>query len=290
MGTEQQVSVGRSGRGVLHRVGRIINYVLLACVTLVFMAPLIWALSTSLKPPDEVFSQRTQLIGSEIRWSNYVEAFRFAPFGRYLVNSLVVALVGTVIVMIVSSLGAYAFSRLRFRGRDVLFVLFLGTVMIPQEVLIVPMYWLMQRFGWVDSYPALVLPFSFGAFGTFLLRQFFLSIPEDLEEAARIDGAGAFRTFWYVALPLARPAVAVLGVFTFITFWGSYLWPLVVINDVNEKGTIPIGLAQFVGTQTARYDLMMAASLMAMIPMIAVVVILQKHLVRGVMLTGMGGR
>lgn len=290
MGTEQQVTARRSGRGVLHRVGRIINYVLLACVTLVFMAPLIWALSTSLKPPDEVFSQRTQLIDSEIRWSNYVEAFRFAPFGRYLVNSLVVALVGAVIVMIVSSLGAYAFSRLRFRGRDVLFVLFLGTVMIPQEVLIVPMYWLMQRFGWVDSYPALVLPFSFGAFGTFLLRQFFLSIPEDLEEAARIDGAGAFRTFWYVALPLARPAVAVLGVFTFITFWGSYLWPLVVINDVNEKGTIPIGLAQFVGTQTARYDLMMAASLMAMIPMIAVVVILQKHLVRGVMLTGMGGR
>ena len=139
-------------------------------------------------------------------------------------------------MVVASSLSAYAFARLRFRGREQLFVLFLGTLMVPQEVLIVPMYWLMQSLGWVDSYQALILPWAFTAFGTFLLRQFFLTVPAELEDAARVDGAGPFRIFFRIMLPLARPALAVLAVFTFIAYWGSFLWPLIVIEQRRDQG------------------------------------------------------
>ncbi|MER7249677.1 carbohydrate ABC transporter membrane protein 2 (CUT1 family) [Kribbella rubisoli] len=267
-----------------------VSHTLLIIVAIVFLGPLVYAVSTSLKPADEVFTPTPHLFGSEIRWKNYADAFTFAPFDRYFLNSLFVAVAGTLVVVAASSLSAYAFARLKFRGREQLFVLFLGTLMVPQEVLIVPMYWLMQSLGWVDSYWALILPWAFTAFGTFLLRQFFLTVPAELEEAARVDGCGPFGSFFRIMLPLARPAIAVLTVFTFISFWGSFLWPLIIINSVEDKGTVPLGLAQFVGQQGTQWNLMMAASVMAMIPTVLLVVLLQKHLVRGLLVTGLGGR
>jgi multiple sugar transport system permease protein len=267
-----------------------VSHTLLVIVAIVFLGPLVYAVSTSLKPADEVFTPTPHLFGSEIRWKNYADAFTFAPFDRYFLNSLMVAVAGTLVVVAASSLSAYAFARLKFRGREQLFVLFLGTLMVPQEVLIVPMYWLMQALGWVDSYWALILPWAFTAFGTFLLRQFFLTVPAELEEAARVDGCGPFGSFFRIMLPLARPAIAVLTVFTFISFWGSFLWPLIIINSVEDKGTVPLGLAQFVGQQGTQWNLMMAASIMAMIPTVLLVVLLQKHLVRGLLVTGLGGR
>lgn len=267
-----------------------VSHTLLVIVAIVFLGPLVYAVSTSLKPADEVFTPTPHLFGSEIRWKNYADAFTFAPFDRYFLNSLLVAVAGTLVVVAASSMSAYAFARLKFTGREQLFVLFLGTLMVPQEVLIVPMYWLMQALGWVDSYWALILPWAFTAFGTFLLRQFFLTIPAELEEAARVDGCGPFGTFLRIMLPLARPAIAVLTVFTFISFWGSFLWPLIIINSVEDKGTVPLGLAQFVGQQGTQWNLMMAASVMAMIPTVLLVVLLQKHLVRGLLVTGLGGR
>ncbi len=267
-----------------------ISHILLIVVAILFLGPLVYAVSTSLKPADEVFTPTPELFGSEIRWQNYADAFTFAPFGRYLLNSLFVALVGTLVVVVASSLSAYAFARLKFRGREQLFVLFLGTLMVPQEVLIVPMYWLMQSLGWVDSYWALILPWAFTAFGTFLLRQFFMTVPTELEEAARVDGCGPFGSFLRIMLPLARPAIAVLTVFTFISFWGSFLWPLIIVNSVAEKGTVPLGLAQFIGQQGTQWNLMMAASVMAMLPTVLLVILLQKHLVRGLLVTGLGGR
>ncbi|WP_371404432.1 carbohydrate ABC transporter permease [Kribbella sp. NBC_00662] len=267
-----------------------VSHTLLVIVAIVFLGPLVYAVSTSLKPADEVFTPTPHLFGSEIRWKNYADAFTFAPFDRYFLNSLFVAVAGTLVVVAASSLSAYAFARLKFRGREQLFVLFLGTLMVPQEVLIVPMYWLMQSLGWVDSYWALILPWAFTAFGTFLLRQFFLTVPAELEEAARVDGCGPFGSFFRIMLPLARPAIAVLTVFTFISFWGSFLWPLIIINSVEDKGTVPLGLAQFVGQQGTQWNLMMAASIMAMIPTVLLVVLLQKHLVRGLLVTGLGGR
>jgi multiple sugar transport system permease protein len=275
---------------VARKVRSGVSHTLLVIVAIVFLGPLVYAVSTSLKPADEVFTPAPHLFGSEIRWKNYADAFTFAPFDRYFLNSLFVAVAGTLVVVVASSMSAYAFARLKFRGREQLFVLFLGTLMVPQEVLIVPMYWLMQSLGWVDSYWALILPWAFTAFGTFLLRQFFLTVPAELEEAARVDGCGPFRSFLRIMLPLARPAIAVLTVFTFISFWGSFLWPLIIINSVEDKGTVPLGLAQFVGQQGTQWNLMMAASIMAMIPTVLLVVLLQKHLVRGLLVTGLGGR
>ena len=272
------------------RIRSSVSHILLIIVAILFLGPLLYAVSTSLKPADEVFTPTPHLFGSEIRWQNYVDAFTFAPFGRYFLNSLFVALAGTLVVVIASSLSAYAFARLRFRGREQLFVLFLGTLMVPQEVLIVPMYWLMQSLGWVDSYWALILPWAFTAFGTFLLRQFFLTVPAELEEAARVDGCGPFGTFLRIMLPLARPAIAVLTVFTFISFWGSFLWPLIIVNSVETKGTVPLGLAQFSGQAGTQWNLMMAASVLAMLPTVLLVILLQKHLVRGLLVTGLGGR
>ncbi len=268
----------------------IVSHGLLVVVAVLFAAPLVFALGTSLKPENEVFTVPPTLVGTQVQWDNYVEAFQFAPFAQYFFNSFLVSIIGTTVVVVASSLAAFAFARLRFRGRNVLFVLFLGTLMVPQEVLIVPMYWLMQTLGWVDSYQALILPWAFTAFGTFLLRQFFLTVPNELLDAARVDGAGPFSTFFRVMLPLARPALAVLAMFTFIAYWGSYLWPLIVIDTVNSKGTVPLGLTQFIGQQGTQWNLMMAASMLAMIPSVLLVVLLQKHLVRGLLTTGFGGR
>ena len=268
----------------------VISHFLLVAVALLFAAPLLYALGTSFKPPDEVFTRPPTLVGSELRFENYIDAFRFAPFGQYFFNSLLVAITGTAVVLAVSSLSAFAFARLRFRGRELLFVLFLGTLMVPQEVLIVPMYWLMQTLGWVDSYQALILPFAFTAFGTFLLRQFFLTVPAELADSARVDGGGPFTVFFRIMLPLSRPALAVLAMFTFIAFWGSFLWPLIVIDTIDVKGTVPLGLSSFMSQQGTQWNLMMAASILAMVPSVVLVVLLQKNLVRGLLTTGFGGR
>ncbi|MCW5954810.1 MAG: carbohydrate ABC transporter permease, partial [Propionibacteriaceae bacterium] len=160
----------------------------------------------------------------------------------------------------------------------------------PQEVLVIPMFVVMQWFGWVNTYQSLIFPWAFTAFGTFLMRQFFRGIPYELEEAARVDGAGPVRTFLQVILPLAGPAVAVLAVFTFLNFWNSYLWPLITVNDYATLGTLPIGLASFATQTGTRWDLQMAASIISMIPTTALVIALQKHLVKGIATSGLGGR
>jgi multiple sugar transport system permease protein len=152
------------------------------------------------------------------------------------------------------------------------------------------MYWLMQVLGWVDSYQALILPFAFTAFGTFLLRQFFLTVPAELVDSARVDGAGLFNIFFRIMLPLSRPAIAVLAMFTFIGYWGSLLWPLIVIDNVDVKGTVPLGLNQFIAQQGTQWNLMMAAAMLAMVPSVLLVVLLQKNLTRGLLTTGFGGR
>ncbi|GAA4431557.1 carbohydrate ABC transporter permease [Georgenia halophila] len=270
--------------------GLVVAYVCVVLASIVFAVPLIYALFSALKPNDQIFAVPPTLVGDELRWENFAAVFRFGPFWTYIGNSFFVAIAGTLVVNIVSTTAGYAFGRLRWRGRDAVFVLFLVTLMVPQEVLVVPMFQLMQWFGWVNTPQALILPFAFTAFGTFLMRQFFRGIPYDLEEAARVDGAGPLRTFFSIILPLARSAVAVLTVFTFISFWNSYLWPLIVVNDYGYLGTLPIGLATFSGQFGTRWDLQMAASVISMVPTAILVIALQKHLVKGIATAGIAGR
>ncbi|MFC9424372.1 carbohydrate ABC transporter permease [Streptomyces sp. NPDC056987] len=278
------------GAGAGSRVRRAIGYVLLCLIALLFMAPLIYMVATSLKPDSETFSNPPTLWGSAIQWQNYADVFTYLPFARFILNGVLVATLGTAVNLAVAAFSGYAFSRLRWRGRNLVFLLFLVTLMIPQDVLVIPMYVMMQGVGWVDTFQALILPWAFTALGAFLVRQFFLTVPQELDDAARVDGAGTVRTFFSVMLPLARPTLAVLAVFTFISYWNSFLWPLVVINDVDARATIPLGLQAFFGQQGSQWNLVMAASVVSMLPTVIILVLLQKHLVRGIVTSGLGGR
>ena len=258
-------------------------------VALLFLVPIIWMVLSALKPSAEVFTVPPALFGTEIKFSNFAEAWNYLPFGRFILNTIFVAGIGTLITLTASAMSAYAFARLNFRFRGGLFVLYLSTLIVPQEVIVIPMFLIMQELGWVNSYKALILPWAFTAFGTFLLRQFFLTIPIELEEAAKIDGAGHIRILRSIIIPIAAPAIAVLAVFTFISYWNSFLWPLIIVNDTNQM-TVPLGLQLFLGQQGQRWELLMAAATISMVPTVLLVVLLQKYLVRGIALSGLGGR
>jgi len=271
------------------RVTSVVSQILLSLVALLFLVPIIWMLLSALKPSAEVFTTPPTLFGSEVKFSNFVEAWNYLPFGRFILNTVFVAGIGTLITLVASAMSGYAFARLNFRFRGGLFVLYLSTLIVPQEVIVIPMFLVMQRLGWVNSYQALILPWAFTAFGTFLLRQFFLTIPRELEEAAKIDGCGHIRILRSVIIPIAAPALAVLAVFTFISYWNSFLWPLIIIND-TAKMTVPLGLDLFLGQQGQRWELLMAAATISMVPTVILVLALQKYLVRGIALSGLGGR
>ncbi len=272
------------------RIRLVFAHITIYIAALIFISPIIYAFFSALKPNSEMFSMPPTLVGSQIKWSNFADVFTYGPFLTYIGNSFFVAISGTLVVLVVSTMAGYAFGRLRWKGRDAVFVIFLATLMVPQEVVVIPMFIVMQWFGWVDSYQALILPFAFTAFGTFLMRQFFRGIPFELEEAARIDGAGPIRSFLQIILPLSKSAVAVLTVFTFLSFWNSYLWPLIVTVDYTAHGTLPVGLASFSGLQGTRWDLQMAAAIISMVPTTVLVIALQKHLVKGIAMAGLGGR
>lgn len=281
------------GREPLTKRGRVrlvFAHIAVYVAAAIFVSPIVYAFFSALKPNSEMFSMPPTLIGSEVRWSNFVDVFAYGPFLTYIGNSFFVSITGTLVVLAVSTTAGYAFGRLRWKGRDAVFVIFLATLMVPQEVLVIPMFQVMQWFGWVDTYQSLILPFAFTAFGTFLMRQFFRGIPFELEEAARVDGAGPIRSFLQIILPLAKSAVAVLSVFTFLSFWNSYLWPLIVTVDYAAHGTLPVGLASFSGLQGTRWDLQMAAAIISMVPTTVLVIVLQKHLVKGIAMAGLGGR
>ena len=271
------------------RVGSIVSHTLLVIIALLVLFPFFWMVSTALKPNSQVFEFPPAFIPSSIQWGNFVEAWTYLPFGRFITNTLVVAIGGTFLVMLTSSLAAYAFARLHFPGRDAIFVLYLGTLMIPQAVLVVPQFFLIKDLGWINTYQALILPGAFTAFGTFLLRQFFKGIPLELEEAAKIDGCSRLRILFQIILPLSTAALGVLGLFTFIAFWNNFLWPLIVVNT-PDQATIPLGLQMFQGQHAQAWNYMMAGATISIIPGLILLIFVQKYLVKGISLTGLGGR
>jgi multiple sugar transport system permease protein len=279
--------VVRRSRAAVART--VLSQTLLSLIALLFLAPIIWMVLSALKPSAEVFTVPPRPFGSSIEFGNFAEAWNYLPFGRFILNTIFVASVGTAITLVASALSAYAFARLNFRFRGGLFVLYLSTLIVPQEVIVIPMFLVMKEIGWVNSYKALILPWAFTAFGTFLLRQFFLTVPKELEEAAKLDGCGHLRILSRIFVPVAAPAFAVLAVFTFIGYWNSFLWPLITVNDTSRM-TVPLGLQLFLGQQGQRWELLMAASTIAMVPTVVLVLALQKYLVKGIMLSGLGGR
>ena len=267
----------------------ILSIVLISVVAIIFITPLVYMVSTSLKPKDEVLQNTAALIGSYLDWSNYSRAWNAFPFGRYLFNSIFIGVATTALTLVTSAMAAYAFARLRFRGRDKLFFAYLATLMIPLQVTIIPLYIILRVLGWHDTYAALIIPPAFTAFGVFMLRQFFLSIPMEIEEAARIDGCGRFRIFSVIILPMSKPGLGALAIFTFVNSWKSFFWPLIVTAS-DELKTLPLGLYTFSGQYGTDWSALMAATGISIIPGVIFYVIFQKSLVQGIALSGMGGR
>lgn len=253
------------------------------------LLPFLWMVSTSLKLPREIFTFPPTWIPSEFAWSNYTKALTAMPFGRFYLNSFAVAIAVTLLTILTSALAAFAFARLRFRGRDTLFLIYLATLMIPFTVLLIPNFVLIRQFNWYDSYQALILPPAFSAFATFLLRQYFRGIPQELDDAARMDGASSFRIWWQIIMPNSAPVIAALAIFVFLGNWNEFLWPLVVTNS-PEMRTIPVGLSAFQGQFNVRWELLMAAAVVAMLPIIVVYLFAQQWFIKGITITGMGGR
>ncbi len=269
-------------------IGRVFLYIFLIGASLIMVVPFVWMISTSLTVDQYVLSPTPTLLPNPATLDSYRRLFDLLNVGTMLVNSVIVAVLTTAGQVLTSSMAAYAFARMQWRGRNAVFVLYLITLMVPSQVTIVPLFILMRLLGWVNTYQALILPGLFSAFGTFLLRQSFMSVPRELEEAAFLDGASHWTVFRQVVLPLSGPALATLTVFSFMGSWNAYLWPLFVARD-SAIYTLPVGLAQLYGEHLTQWNLVMAGAVISIIPILLVYLFAQKAFVRGIALTGIKG-
>lgn len=260
-------------------------YAALLLGAVVMLAPLIWMVLASLKSLPEILTYPPTLLPKSLRTANYETVLTQSNYPRYFVNSIIVAVVSVVSILFTSSLAGYAFAKFRFPGRDLLFILVLATLMIPFQVRVIPLYVLASDLGLLNSYAGLVLPSLVDAFGIFLMRQFIQSIPTDLMDAARADGASEPRIFVSIVLPLVKPALAALAIFTLIVSWESFLWPLLVASS-TDLYTLPLGLSQFAGKFLTRVDLQMAASTLTVLPLLVVFLVMQRRFIEGIATTG----
>jgi multiple sugar transport system permease protein len=279
---------GMGKRGVMKAVLPIIISIVLFLLACSMLIPFIWMISTSLMSELEVYQFPPKFLPTSWRWSNFIEAMTLQPFGRFFLNSAIVAAASVIGQLIFCSMAAYAFARLPFRGREKLFALYLSTMMIPAIVTIIPAFLIINAFGWMNTYWALFTPTLSSVWGIFLLRQFFQTIPKDLEDAARVDGASEFTIFWKIVMPLSKPALATLAIFAFMGSWKDFLWPLIVTNR-NDMRTVEVGIANFSSLYTTDWPHQMAAAVIVMLPIIVVFIFAQKYFVRGITLTGLKG-
>ena len=264
-------------------------YAVLGTTAVVVMMPYLWMISTSLKGKRELFTYPPTWIPHIFRFQNYVDAWNAAPFGRYFVNSVFVAVAVTVGQLITCSLAAFAFARMNFKGKNFMFALFLSTTMISTQVTLVPSYLVLKNLHWLDTYQGLIVPFLASAFGVFMLRQQFMTLPRDLEDAAKLDGCGRLRFLWEIVLPLSKPVLASQALFAFMGNWNSYLWPLVVTTSKNMR-TLQIGLRYFVSQEGGtQWGLFMAATVFVSLPVVIFYFIIQKSFVEGIAATGLKG-
>ncbi len=269
-------------------VGPLLSHIVLILGSLAFIVPFLWMLLTSLKTLGESTHVPPIIIPANAQWGNYSAVLATLPFLQFYINTILMAAGRTLGQLVFCSLAAYAFARIEFPGRDALFVIALSALMIPTYLLLLPQYLIMKDLGWLNSLQALIVPGLFSAFGTFLLRQFFLTIPKELDEAARIDGANHFQIYWQLILPLARPALIALSIFVVLWSWNDLMWPLVV-NDSVEKMTLSVGLASLQGEHLANFPILMAGAVMAVWPMLVIFITLQRYFVEGIAITGLKG-
>ncbi|SRR5579883_1217805 len=271
------------------RVGRVLIYVNLIVGAVVLMFPLYWLISASLKPLDEISAFPIIWVPSRLVWENYVNLFQTVPIVTYLQNSLFVAATSMIGTTFSSSLVGYSFARLRFPGRGVLFIMALSTLMVPSWVTLIPQFIMFKTFGWLDSFSPLIVPQLFAQpAALFLMRQFFLTLPIEIEDAAKIDGCGYFRIFWSIALPLVKPAVIAISVFSFLYNWNDFLNPLIYLQS-PEHFTLPLGLAALQSQYQTHFELIMGGSVIAALPCILLFFVCQRWFIQGIVVTGVKG-
>lgn len=263
-------------------------YIILVLGCIITLLPFLWMISTSLKPFNEIFLMPPKWIPSKIMWKNYGEVQSKIPLLKYFFNSVFITLGITLGTLITTILAAFAFSKVRFWGRDVIFSIFIGTMMIPGEVILIPNYITISKVGWMNSYKALIIPWTVSVFSIFLLRQFFFTIPEPLYRAAKIDGCSDFKFLWTIMVPLSKPALITIALLRIINSWNEFLWPLIVTNIPNMR-TLPVGLMTFTSEAGADSHLLMAAATMIIIPILIVYFVLQKYIISGMTKSGIKG-
>lgn len=261
-------------------------HMLLLVSAAVVLLPYYLMVVTSVKPLREVFTDPFTWIPSRLAWENYVDAWKHAPFARYFLNSIIISVTETVGVLVTSALASYAFARMRFAGRELLFTLFLGTLMVPGEVQLVPNYITIARLGWLNTYNALIIPWLASVFGIFFMRQFFATIPQELQDAATIDGASHLTFLWRVVVPLSKPAFITVALLSFLGSWNALLWPLIVTNT-PEMRPIMVGLLSFQGEWGTQPRLLMAAATFSVAPVLVLFFILQRYFIQGIARAGM---
>jgi len=284
--TQKKTFLSRRAREGLKRI---IIHTVLIVGAIFLMVPLAWMVSTSLKDLGAVFYFPPKWIPDPPRWGNYVEIFRVVPFGLYIRNTAMITIADVIGKVLSCSLVAFSFARLRWRGRDVLFLIMLSTMMLPHQVTLIPQFILYRELGWIDTFLPLILPNWFGGpFLTFLLRQFFMTIPLDLDDAARIDGASIFDIYWRIILPLSKPALAAVAIFMFNGSWNDFFGPLIYLHS-QQKYTIALGLRSFQEQNYTEWNLLMGASLIAMVPVLVIFFFAQKYFIQGIVFTGVKG-
>lgn len=264
-------------------------YAALTAISLVMLVPFLWMLSTSFKEPQDIFTYPPQLFPSTFKWENYIDVFSLIPFERFYFNSVYISLVVVVGTVFFASLAGYAFAKIPFWGRNFVFLVLLSAMMIPHEVTAIPMFLFMRDLNWIDTHLPLILLPIFGAggvFGIFVMRQFFITVPTELEEAAMIDGCNRFRIYWQIMLPIAKPGMATLTIFTFVTVWNEFFDPLIFINT-RELMTLPLGLSLFTDEVGTSWHYLMSATVMATVPLLLVFFMAQKRFIEGVAMTGL---
>ena len=270
----------------------LLGYLILIAVTLTMVVPFIWMVTTSLKPSGSEFAYPPQLLPSTLDFSNYDDLFTLVPFGRYFLNTLFVTFCTVLGQVIICAMAAYGFSRLHFVGRDTIFLVYLATMMIPFQITLIPLFLIVFRLGWINTYQGMIVPGISSVFGIFLLRQAFLGIPQDYHDAARIDGAREIVIFARVFVPLTGPALTTLGVFAFMGTWTDLLWPLLIARK-QELRTLELGLAYFNASTSAyrqtNWPLVMAAAVVVMLPVLIVYIFAQRYFVAGISLSGLKG-
>jgi len=265
--------------------GKFIIYLILSLGAIIMVIPFIWMILTSIKTFGET-TQVPPIIFTHIpKWNNYSKVFSSFPFGSFYLNTVISTVCKTFGQLVFCSMAAYAFARINFPAKNILFLLLLSMLMVPYHIFLVPQYHIIQQLNLLDTLPALILPGLFSSFGTFLLRQFFMTIPKELEEAARLDGCNHFQIYYKIMLPLAKPGLVALGIFTAVWSWNDLLWPL-IINSSPDKLTLSAGLAFMHGQYSTNYALLMAGSIMTILPMIFAFTVLQRFFIEGIALTG----